>query len=79
MLGIEPNPEAYEHARLKYPRVAFRRDIAETFIEPCDAVVFLQTIEHVPDPGAASVSTFGVEIYATPPGATSCAKCPRTR
>jgi SAM-dependent methyltransferase len=52
VLGIEPNPEAYEHARLRYPRVRFRRDIAETFAEPCDAVVFLQTIEHVPDPDA---------------------------
>src|SRR4051812_11874433 len=52
VLGIEPNPDAYEHARLKYPRVTFRRDIAETFIEACDAVVFLQTIEHVPDPDA---------------------------
>jgi 2-polyprenyl-3-methyl-5-hydroxy-6-metoxy-1,4-benzoquinol methylase len=52
VLGIEPNPEAYEHARLRYPRVEFRRDIAETFVEPCDAVVFLQTIEHVPDPDA---------------------------
>jgi SAM-dependent methyltransferase len=52
VVGIEPNPEAYEHARLRYPQVSFRRDIAETFIEPCDAVVFLQTIEHVPDPGA---------------------------
>ena len=52
VLGIEPNPEAYEHARLKYPQVTFRRDIAETFIEECDAVVFLQTIEHVPDPDA---------------------------
>jgi 2-polyprenyl-3-methyl-5-hydroxy-6-metoxy-1,4-benzoquinol methylase len=52
VLGIEPNPDAYEHARLRYPRVTFRRDIAETFVEPCDAVVFLQTIEHVPDPGA---------------------------
>src|SRR5947199_3274441 len=37
VLGIEPNPDAHEHARLKYPRVRFRRDIAETFIEPCDA------------------------------------------
>ncbi len=52
VVGIEPNPDAYEHARLRYPRVSFRRDVAETFSEPCDAVVFLQTIEHVPDPGA---------------------------
>jgi 2-polyprenyl-3-methyl-5-hydroxy-6-metoxy-1,4-benzoquinol methylase len=82
VLGIEPNPDAYEHARLKYPRVTFRRDIAETFIEPCDAVVFLQTIEHVPDAdavlehfatqlsdhGAAYVSTPNVLTLA-PPGA----------
>src|SRR5690242_21812598 len=32
VLGIEPNPEAYEHAAARYPRVVFRRDIAETFI-----------------------------------------------
>ena len=82
VLGIEPNPDAYEHARLKYPRVRFRRDIAETFLEPCDAVVFLQTIEHVPDPhavlthfaeqlqpgGVAFVSTPNVLTLA-PPGA----------
>jgi SAM-dependent methyltransferase len=52
VVGIEPNPDAYEHAWLRYPHVAFRRDIAETFIEPCDVVVFLQTIEHVADPDA---------------------------
>jgi len=51
VVGIEPNPQACEHARLRYPAVAFRRDIAETFTEPCDAVVLLQTIEHVADPG----------------------------
>ncbi len=52
--GIEPNPEACEHARARYARegLSFRRDLAETFEEPCDAVVFLQTIEHVADPGA---------------------------
>jgi len=52
VLGLEPNPDAYEHAVARYPRVRFRRDIAETFIEECDAIVFLQTIEHVPDPDA---------------------------
>jgi SAM-dependent methyltransferase len=52
VLGIEPNPEAYEHAVARYPRVTFRRDIAETFVEECDAITFLQTIEHVPDPDA---------------------------
>ena len=71
-MGIEPNPDAYEHARLRYPRVAFRRDIAETFIEPCDAVVFLQTIEHVADPGAvldhirSQLRPGGVAYVSTP-------------
>jgi SAM-dependent methyltransferase len=52
--GVDANPEAHEHARLKYPRpgVRFVRDMVETFSEPCDAVVFLQTIEHVRDPKA---------------------------
>lgn len=52
--GVDANPEAHEHARLKYtrPGVRFVRDLVETYDEPCDAVVFLQTIEHVEDPGA---------------------------
>jgi SAM-dependent methyltransferase len=52
--GVEANPEAYEHARLRYgaPGVRFARDLVERYSEPCDAVVFLQTIEHVPDPEA---------------------------
>jgi 2-polyprenyl-3-methyl-5-hydroxy-6-metoxy-1,4-benzoquinol methylase len=50
VVGIEPNPEAFEHARLKYPRVRFERGLAEDFTEPCDAITFLQTIEHVQDP-----------------------------
>jgi 2-polyprenyl-3-methyl-5-hydroxy-6-metoxy-1,4-benzoquinol methylase len=52
--GVDANPEAHEHARLKYsrPGVRFVRDLVETYSEPCDAVVFLQTIEHVQDPKA---------------------------
>jgi SAM-dependent methyltransferase len=50
--GVDANPEALEHARLKYtrPGVRFVRNMIELHAEPCDAVVFLQTIEHVPDP-----------------------------
>jgi SAM-dependent methyltransferase len=50
--GVEANPEAYEHARLKYtrPGVRFVRDMIERFSEPCDSVLCLQTIEHVQDP-----------------------------
>jgi 2-polyprenyl-3-methyl-5-hydroxy-6-metoxy-1,4-benzoquinol methylase len=54
VVGVDANPEAHEHARLRYTRanLRFERDLVETFSEPCDAVVFLQTIEHVQDPGA---------------------------
>src|SRR6476620_5574744 len=50
--GVDANPEAHEHARLKYtrPGVRFARELVETWSEPCDAVVFLQTIEHVQEP-----------------------------
>jgi SAM-dependent methyltransferase len=54
VVGVDANPEAHEHARLRYvrPNLRFERDLVESFAEPCDAVVFLQTIEHVEDPGA---------------------------
>jgi 2-polyprenyl-3-methyl-5-hydroxy-6-metoxy-1,4-benzoquinol methylase len=54
VVGVDANPEAHEHARLRYRRdnLRFERDLVENFAEPCDAVVFLQTIEHVQDPGA---------------------------
>src|SRR3954453_9741874 len=52
--GVEANPDAYEHARLKYtrPGVRFVRELVERYSEPCDAIVFLQTIEHVEEPAA---------------------------
>src|SRR5437763_1981004 len=54
VVGVDANPEAHEHARLRYRRdnLRFVRELVETFAAPCDAVVFLQTIEHVQDPGA---------------------------
>ncbi len=53
VVGVDANPEAHEHARLRYVRdnLRFARDMVETFAQPCDAVVFLQTVEHVRDPG----------------------------
>jgi SAM-dependent methyltransferase len=55
VVGVDANPEAHEHARLKYerPGVSFARDLVETYVPPegADAVVFLQTIEHVTNPG----------------------------
>jgi 2-polyprenyl-3-methyl-5-hydroxy-6-metoxy-1,4-benzoquinol methylase len=55
VVGVEANPQAHEHARLRYrrPNLRFQRDLVETFSAPADAVVFLQTIEHLQDPGAA--------------------------
>ena len=52
--GVDANPEAFGHARLKYlgPRVRFERDMVERWEGDVDAVVFLQTIEHVADPDA---------------------------
>ena len=52
VVGVDANPEAHEHARLRYvrPNLRFARDLVETFSEPCDVVVFLQTIEHVRNP-----------------------------
>jgi hypothetical protein len=53
-VGVEANPEAHEHARLRYrrPNLRFERALVEAFDEPCDAVVFLQTIEHIAEPEA---------------------------
>jgi SAM-dependent methyltransferase len=53
-VGVDANPEAHEHARLRYVRenLRFERDLVESFAEPADAVTFLQTIEHLQDPGA---------------------------
>ncbi len=86
VIGVEANPEAFAHARTRYtrPGLSFARAMVETYGEPgsCDAIAFLQTIEHVPDPeavlrhfrgllapgGAAYVSTPNVLTLA-PPGA----------
>lgn len=74
VVGVDANPEAHEHARLRYrrPNLRFERDLVERFAEPCDAVVFLQTIEHVRDPGAildhfrAMLAPGGVAYVSTP-------------
>jgi len=54
VVGVDANPEAHEHARLRYrrPNLRFERDLVETYAAPSDAVVFLQTIEHLQDPVA---------------------------
>ncbi len=54
VVAVDANPDAHEHARLRYRRanLRFERALVEQFDEPCDAIAFLQTIEHVRDPGA---------------------------
>jgi SAM-dependent methyltransferase len=86
VVGVDANPEAHEHAALRYRRqnLRFERGVVESHGEPAsfDAVVFLQTIEHVHDPravldhfdgllapgGVAYVSTPNLLTLA-PPGA----------
>lgn len=53
VVGVDANPEAHEHARLRYtaPNLRFERGLVEAFDEPRDAILFLQTIEHVEEPG----------------------------
>jgi 2-polyprenyl-3-methyl-5-hydroxy-6-metoxy-1,4-benzoquinol methylase len=87
VVGVDANPEAHAHARLRYRRqnLRFERALVETFGSPgsFDAVVFLQTIEHVQDPvavlshfrsllapgGVAYISTPNLLTLA-PPGAS---------
>jgi 2-polyprenyl-3-methyl-5-hydroxy-6-metoxy-1,4-benzoquinol methylase len=74
VVGVDANPEAHEHARLRYTRsnLRFERDLVDHFAQPSDAVVFLQTIEHVEDPGAvldhfrSTLEPGGIAYVSTP-------------
>ena len=74
VVGVDANPDAYEHARLKYTTatVTFERDMVESWSGDVDCVVFLQTIEHVRDPDAVLdrlrglVGPRGVVYVSTP-------------
>ena len=62
VIGVDANPEAFEHASARYrrPNLSFRRELVEEFcarvrdsatrFTKLDAVVFLQTIEHIHEP-----------------------------
>jgi SAM-dependent methyltransferase len=76
VVGVDAHPEAHEHARLRYRRqnLRFERGLVETHGEAgaYDAVVFLQTIEHVQNPAAVlarfrSLLTPGGVAYVTTP------------
>ena len=54
VVGVDANPQAHDHARLRYRRenLTFARELVDSYSEPADAVVFLQTVEHLEDPAA---------------------------
>jgi SAM-dependent methyltransferase len=72
VVGVDANPEAFEHARLKYPGVRFERNMIELWEGDVDCVVLLQTIEHVQDPDAVLerirglIGPGGVAYVSTP-------------
>ena len=74
VVGVDANPDAFEHARLKYsgPKLSFERNMIELWDGDVDCVVFLQTIEHVQDPDAVLarirdlVGPGGVAYVSTP-------------
>jgi SAM-dependent methyltransferase len=72
VVGVDANPEAFEHARAKYRQVTFERNMVELWDGDVDCVVFLQTIEHVPDPGGVLerirelIGPDGVAYISTP-------------
>jgi 2-polyprenyl-3-methyl-5-hydroxy-6-metoxy-1,4-benzoquinol methylase len=76
VVGVDANPEAHEHARLRYrrPGLRFERDLVETYGEPgcADAVTLLQTIEHISEPEGLlrhmqSLLTPGGTVYVSTP------------
>jgi SAM-dependent methyltransferase len=74
VVGVDANPEAFAHAGAKYTSdtVTFERAMVEMWSGDVDCVVFLQTIEHVPDPDAVLehvrelIGPAGVAYVSTP-------------
>jgi SAM-dependent methyltransferase len=81
VIGVDANPEAFEHARARYrrPNLSFERGLVEQFDQRVDVVVFLQTIEHIHEPAGvleriarlASVAYISTpnRLTLAPPGA----------
>ena len=71
VIGVDANPEAFEHARARYrrPNLRFERGLVEDFEEDVDAVVFLQTIEHIhePDKLVETISGIAPNAYISTP------------
>ena len=88
VVGVDANPDAFDHARLRYrrPNLGFRRELVEDFDERVDAVVFLQTIEHVkqPEQVLAHFKAMAPTVYVSTPNlpaapARAPAACGRER
>jgi 2-polyprenyl-3-methyl-5-hydroxy-6-metoxy-1,4-benzoquinol methylase len=80
VVGVDANPEAHEHARLRYVRdnLRFERTLVEEWEGECDALVFLQTIEHLQEPGAVlarfrSLLRPGGALYVSTPNVLTLA------
>jgi 2-polyprenyl-3-methyl-5-hydroxy-6-metoxy-1,4-benzoquinol methylase len=80
VVGVDANPEAHEHARLRYVRdnLRFERALVEEWDGECDALAFLQTIEHLQDPGGAlerfrSLLRPGGALYVSTPNVLTLA------
>jgi SAM-dependent methyltransferase len=81
VLGVDANPEAYEHARSKYLRenLRFSAELIEKVDEEAQAVVFLQTIEHVADPDGllahfkTLLASQGGELFVSTPNVLTLA------
>ena len=83
VIGVEANPEAFAHARARYetparPNIRFERALVEEFEAPADAVVFLQTIEHLQQPGEtldhfASLLDGGGTVFLSTPNVLTLA------
>jgi SAM-dependent methyltransferase len=82
VVGVDANPEAHEHARLRYraPNLRFERGMVENFRQDdeYDAIIFLQTIEHVREPEAVlghfrSLLTSGGVAYVSTPNVLTLA------
>ena len=76
VVGVDANPEAHDHARLRYRETNLQFELAliEEYEEgaPWDAIVFLQTVEHVHEPQAllerfASLLAPGGVVYVSTP------------
>jgi SAM-dependent methyltransferase len=71
VVGVDANPEAHRHASLRYRRANLHFDLSlvESFDQASDAIVFLQTIEHMSDPEALleRLATLAPTIYLTTP------------